>query len=238
MIPKRIYYIWLGKKPISKKIQENINSWKNLNPDFEICRIDESNFDINEYRYIKEAYEAGYWAYASDLVRLVVIYRNGGFYFDTDTKMIRSLNSLLKYKSVWALETPGIVASGLIIGANKGDRNLKNLIQIYKNKKFDSNDLYNVLTTKIISEYFQSKGLKLINKQQVLKDGTIILPSDYFAPYHWWGGGHLTKRTIAIQQYDKSWDNNKSISLLNKVKLNFKHNFPSLFFLMRRIKKS
>ena len=126
MIHKRIYYIWLGKKPINEELKNNIKSWKKYNPDFEVYKIDESNFDINKYPYIKQAYDSGNWAYASDLVRLVVIYQNGGFYFDTDTKIIKSLDSLLAYKSVWALETPGIVASGLIIGAQKGDDDLKN----------------------------------------------------------------------------------------------------------------
>lgn len=236
MIPQKIYYIWIGGQPINEEIQSNIESWKKYNPSFTICKIDESNFNINKYSYIKDAYNSGNFAYASDLIRLVVLYQHGGFYFDTDTKLIKPLNNLLKYKSIWALETPGIVASGLIIGTQKKDDDLKNLIDIYKHKKFDPEHLYDLLTTKIVSEYFQTKGLKPINKFQILRNKTVIFPSDYFAPYHWWGGGHITKNTIAIQQYTKKWGSQDKISLIGKLKLNFKYNYPRLSSLIKKIK--
>ena len=236
MIPKRIYFIWIGDKPIPKFALKNINSWKELNPTFEICKINEKNFDIESFPYIRDAYESGNYAYASDIIRLVTIYDNGGFYFDTDTRLVKPLTPFLNYKSVWALETPGIVASGLVIGAQKNDDDLKNLIEIYKNIKYDPNNLYNLLTTKIVSEYFLSKGLKRVNKFQVLDNKTAIFPSDYFAPYHWWQGGHVTKNTVAIQQYNNSWGSKNQVELKDKIKLDFKHKFPRIFFGLKKIK--
>ncbi|WP_348636343.1 glycosyltransferase family 32 protein, partial [Lactobacillus kefiranofaciens] len=83
-IPKRIYYVWLEKNPLPKVVQKNLKNWKEVNPDFKIIRIDESNFDIKKYKYIEEAYRDKNWAFASDVVRLDIIYNYGGFYFDTD----------------------------------------------------------------------------------------------------------------------------------------------------------
>ena len=88
-----------------------------------------------------------------------------------------------------------------------------------------------------MSNYFRTKGLRLINKFQKLENNTVIFPSDYFAPYHWWGGGRITKNTMAIQQYSKTWDSkDNSISFIRKVKLNFKHHFPRIFQFLKNIK--
>lgn len=58
MIPKIIHYCWFGKKPKPVKTEEYILSWKKYCPDYEIREWNESNFDINENAYCREAYEA------------------------------------------------------------------------------------------------------------------------------------------------------------------------------------
>lgn len=78
-IPKKIFYVWLGKNELPKIVKENLQNWQEFNPDFQIIRIDESNFNISKYKYVEEAYKDKNWAFASDLVRLDVIYNNGGF---------------------------------------------------------------------------------------------------------------------------------------------------------------
>ena len=57
MIPKRIIYVWFGKKEKPKNVQECINTWKEKMPDWEFLEINESNFDINYNNYVKKAYE-------------------------------------------------------------------------------------------------------------------------------------------------------------------------------------
>ena len=84
MIPKKIYYVWFGKKPLTEKIKQNIRTWKKFNPDFEIIQINEENFDISKYSFVKEAYHHKKWAFASDVARLDTIYNHGGFYFDVE----------------------------------------------------------------------------------------------------------------------------------------------------------
>lgn len=228
MIPKRMFYVWFGKSPLTLQVKENLISWQNKNPDYELIRIDETNFDVNKFSFIRDAYNSKNWAFASDMARLIVIYQNGGFYFDTDVKMLKSLNKLINYKSVWGMEMPGLINSGLIIGAQSGDDDIGNLINIYRNKMFDSNNINAMLTPRIITDYFVSKGLINKNIIQVLDNGTTIFPADYFAPYHWWGGGHITENTIALQQYQKSWGKRhieKSTILLAR----FHYTFPNLY---------
>lgn len=232
MIPKKIYYVWFGTKKPNLQAEKNIRNWKNLNPDFEVIKVNENNFNIDKYPFISQAYKSKNWAFASDLARLIIIYQNGGFYFDTDVKMIKPLDNILNNKSVWGMEFPGLINSGLIIGANKGDDDLRNLIKIYEKKDFDSKKLNAMLTPRIVSDYFLEKGLKNNNKVQKLKNGTVIYPTDYFAPLHWWGGGKITNRTIAVHEYNKSWGDkkiNRSVILLAK----FHYRFPSLYSTLR-----
>lgn len=50
-----------------------IASWKKYCPDYEIKLWNESNFDIDLYPYVKEAYEAKWVAFVSDVARLYAL---------------------------------------------------------------------------------------------------------------------------------------------------------------------
>ena len=63
-------------------------------PDYEIIRWDESNFDVGQHPFVREAYKAKVWAFVSDYARLKVVYDNGGIYLDTDVETLR--NNALK----------------------------------------------------------------------------------------------------------------------------------------------
>lgn len=57
MIPKKIYYVWLGGNPLPAKIQANIATWREFNPDYEIIEINESNCDLDQYQFVRTAYD-------------------------------------------------------------------------------------------------------------------------------------------------------------------------------------
>lgn len=235
MIPKRIFYVWFGDQPLPKQYEEYIEGWHRLNPDFEIKCINENNFDIKKYRFAYEAYKAKKWAFVSDVARLDVIYNNGGIYLDTDVELIKGLSNLLSYRSVWALENSDSIASGLIIGAEKHDTNIKNILEIYKKLSYAHPNGRKIVTVPLISKYFLKQGFKRKNKKQVLNDGTVILPSEYFAPYHYWGGGHITSRTIGIHKYAASWNDNKRPTFFSfeGIKSETKLLMPDLFFFLK-----
>lgn len=237
MIPKTIYYVWFGSNPLPLEYKEYIKGWKKLNPDFQIKCINESNFDVNKYRFTKEAYKAKKWAFVSDVARLEVIYNNGGIYLDTDVELLKPLDSLLKYKSVWALENSDSINSGLIIGAEKENRDIKNILRIYKNLSFDNPNGVNIITVSIISDYFLKHGFVRKNKLQVINNDTLILPVEYFAPLHYWGGGHVTKRTMGIHRYGASWQSKEMPGFFSKfaMKREAKLIFPTVYFMLKDI---
>ena len=63
MIPKKIHYCWFGGNPLPEDTQRYIESWKKFCPDYEIIEWNESNFDIDIYPYVREAYDNKKYAF-------------------------------------------------------------------------------------------------------------------------------------------------------------------------------
>ena len=95
-IPKVIHYCWFGKGKMPKLAEKCIESWKTYCPDYKIVCWTEENFDIQENRYAREAYEAGKWAFVSDYARLKVLYEEGGVYLDTDVELLKPLDKRIE----------------------------------------------------------------------------------------------------------------------------------------------
>ena len=72
MIPKIIHYCWFGGKPLPDEVKKYMETWKKYCPYYEIIEWNESNFDVNQNQYCREAYEAGKWAFVSDYARLKI----------------------------------------------------------------------------------------------------------------------------------------------------------------------
>lgn len=53
-IPKIIHYVWLGSGKMSPFIQDCVDSWKRVMPDYEIKCWNEQNFDVNSVVWVKK----------------------------------------------------------------------------------------------------------------------------------------------------------------------------------------
>ena len=91
MIPKIIHYCWFGPNPLPPMVE----SWRAKLPGYELRAWTEKTFDIDRLDYTREAYEAGKYAFVSDVARLYALEREGGIYLDTDMEVIRSIDDLL-----------------------------------------------------------------------------------------------------------------------------------------------
>lgn len=210
MIPKTIYYTWFGGNELPSSVKMNIESWARTNPDYRIVQVDETRTDLfnySDYTFSKEAYEAGKWAFVSDIARLHLIYEHGGIYLDTDVELFKSLDNFLHFSEVWSRENRHTIASGLFFAAEKNSVNIKKILEIYTEKKFEIDKLKELSTVSIISKYFWEQGLTLDNKEVSMIDNTAILPTNYFAPIHYWGGGEINNSSFAVHKYDASWLN-------------------------------
>lgn len=208
MIPKIIHYVWLGNKPKPKKIEKCIASWYKFCSDYEINEWNETNFDINCHQFVKDAYEAGNYAFASDVIRLIVLYRFGGIYVDSDVELLRPLDTLLDNKAFVGFETYEYVNSGQILGTEKNNPIINEHLGQYDTLKYnESNALSEITCPKLLTELLLSKGLKPNNREQIVS-GMHIYPSDYFNPFDARTGKmKKTENSYSVHWSAHSWIN-------------------------------
>lgn len=92
---KKIHICWFGGN-MPDSVKRNLDCWRRLNPDYEIRLHDESSVDVSAYPYAQRATAAKRWGFVTDIVRLIVLLREGGWYFDADVEPIRPLDTLDK----------------------------------------------------------------------------------------------------------------------------------------------
>lgn len=206
MIPKKIHYIWFGGNPLSPLALRCIESWKEQCPDYDIVRWDETNFDISQNRYCRDAYEQGKWAFLSDYARLWVLVHEGGIYMDTDVELLKPLDSFLQEEAFSGFESEGSVPTGLM--ASRKDFPLfVDLLKDYDDRDFILPDGSLNMTTNVvyITESCKRNGLILNGEKQTVA-GFTLYPKDYFCPKDYSTKKlEITPNTHAIHHFDGSW---------------------------------
>lgn len=106
MIPKIVHYCWFGGKNIPADLQNYIDGWHELLPDFEFKCWNEASFDIeSSIPFVKEAYQVKKYAFVADYVRMWAMYQYGGLYMDTDVKLLKRLDDYMqRYRFFTAME--------------------------------------------------------------------------------------------------------------------------------------
>ena len=190
-----------------KLAEKCLKSWKKFCPDYEIVCWNEDNFDINENRYAREAYEAKKWAFVSDYVRLKVLYENGGIYLDTDVELIKPLDKLIEIGGFMGFDDCGIVSTGLGFACEKGNELVGRFLKDYEDISFILSDgSYDITpcpdrNTKTLLEL----GMDTNNKDQIFM-GIRMLPEDYLCPVKYYTGKKvITKNTYSIHHFSASW---------------------------------
>jgi hypothetical protein len=205
-IPKKIHYCWYGGQPLPSLAKRCLKSWKIHLADYEVKRWDENNTDLLSNQYVREAYQAGKYAFVSDYVRLKVLYEEGGIYMDTDVELIKNLDTFLHHHAFCGFQNPTLISLG-VIGSVRNHNFIRSILDIYDCLRFvdEENHLDLTPNTVRITNYAVKKGLELNDKLQNFNDLTVY-PSEYFCPknydeYYF----NITKNTKALHHYAGSW---------------------------------
>lgn len=206
MIPKIIHYVWLGGNELPPIAKKCIESWKKFCPDFEIMRWDESNVDLSKYEFVQQAYDAKKFAFASDVIRFEKLYEYGGIYLDIDVELLKTLDEFLNLNCFTGFECSNAINPGIIFGTEKHNQDLKNILEIYSNRKFIENGKMDLTTVcDIVTDYYKKFGLNINNTTQTLPN-IKIFASEYFSPINYYTNKKkLTKNTHSIHWYSASW---------------------------------
>jgi mannosyltransferase OCH1-like enzyme len=207
-IPLKVHLIWIGGDP-PDYLKLFMKSFEKNMPEFEIKLwgnkdLTKKNFPLT-YEYIKKAkkyqgkpmredkdlgghilrdinmkpYTHAKWAQITDLMRLEIVYRNGGFYFDTTFEILKPMYNLLnkKTKFVGCNEVPRFknvsFLSNSFFGAIKKSPILKRLLSKSKLNKIRFDSIY--VDNETGPSYLRS-GIRTT-------DDFHIYPSKYFYPF-------------------------------------------------------
>lgn len=206
MIPKIIHYCWFGHNKLPNDTKRYIQTWMKYCPDYEIKEWNESNFDINCCKFIRQAYDSRAWAFVSDYARLKIVYEHGGIYLDTDVELLKNLDFLLDnsfFASIGQIEN--LCATGLGYGAEAGNPVVKRMMEIYESMDFDLEKKEEIACPYINDSVIKSFGYK--TSDEVVKvNGMTILPPRYMDPLSPGDSKNLLcDDTISIHHYSASW---------------------------------
>ncbi|MEO6532845.1 MAG: glycosyltransferase, partial [Pseudolysinimonas sp.] len=109
MIPKKIHYCWLSGDPKPPEIQECIDSWQKVMPDYELICWDMDRFDVDSVPFVREAVSVRKWAFAADYIRLFAVQSEGGIYLDSDVLVKQRFDDYLAYDFFSSVEYHGNV---------------------------------------------------------------------------------------------------------------------------------
>jgi mannosyltransferase OCH1-like enzyme len=107
-VPKALHFIWMGPRPFPENSTLNLISWKERHPSWNfffwtdkperspplegVHRRLISDLDLGQFQRFFE--ESDNWSEKSDLIRFMIMYKEGGIYVDHDVKCIRALDPL------------------------------------------------------------------------------------------------------------------------------------------------
>ena len=194
MIDKRIFYCWFGNGEMSDLNKKCMESWKKCCPDYEIVRIDESNFDYNITPYAKEAYEHGNWSYVSNAARLEFLKNNNGFYLDTDVELFKSLDELRQFDGGFITEfDTGQPDSGVL---GRGEQFPKFYEEVYS--RLVPGTVLHKEFIQVLYRDYDVHGEAV----RTFSDGFTVLGEEFFPTAR---TGLYTSATIGIHYFENTW---------------------------------
>lgn len=210
MIPKKIHYIWMGNKPLSKLSQACILSWKEKLNDYEIIEWNERNLDLDkiskENKFFAECRRRNLYAYMADYLRLYILYSEGGIYLDTDMLILKNLDCFLDKDIVMGHASYGKIGTGFIAVEPKSSI-IKKILDFYDEEVWNC-DLF--IIPDVIEYVFKKNNIDFK-----------IYDKEYFSPCAYdknFECSDVTENTYMIHWYEGTWKLNKHVQLFLMTK--------------------
>jgi mannosyltransferase OCH1-like enzyme len=210
-IPKVLHFIWLGPRPFPDKSILNLKSWQDLHPKWKMNFWTDSKerplpIAGMKLRLLQEGFLGPFrklfsstqnWAEKSDLLRYMILFREGGVYIDHDVEAKRSISSLVThYDFVIGLEAFGnhpttnssVNVCNALIMSRPGHPIVRNAIKIVRQRwnemanRFPNNNLSDNVQ-RVIASTYDSMVIAVKKKRNLYRNKDIVLPNSYFYSY-------------------------------------------------------
>ena len=206
-IPKIIHYAWFGgEKPAY--LLNNIKSWEKYMPDYEIKEWNEQNWNVNKNNFSQYFAQKKLWGFASDPLRVDVLYKFGGIYLDSDVYLTQSLKPFEELPLFMSMHFSNAIGTALI-GSRKENPIMGELAAYYDSitvEQIESGN-FDAVSNGIFTRYFinKYKTFKFTNRKQVFDDGTVIFPNYTFVV-----PAYFHSKNFAIHQLEGTWQSASS----------------------------
>ncbi len=214
MIDKTVHYIWLGEHEKPKQIKECFSSWKANLKGYKFQEWSLSNIPRDIF-FVEKMIELQQWAFASDYLRVYILYNYGGIYLDTDMVVYKSFDPLLHTHFFIGKESDLTISAG-IIGAIKNHYILKECLSLYSS--YNNSESFSLFLSKkitiplIITQVLNASLSTNGNNLEKIKNITIY-PSEYFYPIKFSERNTVSsfvptnQNTYTLHLWEASWHN-------------------------------
>lgn len=207
--------------------------WKKLMPDYQLQVWDKSRYEeiSNKPQYVQEAYRQKKWAFVCDWLRAYVLYKEGGWYFDSDVQLFRSVDNLSSHRFVSAVEFDrtqyehhrqtgegrlGMQMQAAFLGSEAGHPFLHDVLDFYRKAKFEFVGHESLISPVIYATLAERYGFRYENVRQDLQEGMYLEPSEVVLPYAGWinsaSGTPLALHHCAHSWVDRPWGTNMRLA--------------------------
>ncbi len=204
MVEKIIHYVWLGdeKSLITKAA---IKNWKTkLSSEWKIIEWNEKNIPM-DIPFVSYWIKKKNYAFVSDFVGMYVVEKYGGIYMDTDMFIQKPIPKKWLNGELCIPRTTRNWYGLAFFIAQKNNKILKLLIEIYQTTYFKNNDnykklVYSLLITQIMHDIFGKNNMK----ENCHLGNIFILPHNE-VQLDYEDGQNIIKHFFAGAWYPEDW---------------------------------
>jgi mannosyltransferase OCH1-like enzyme len=192
MIPRVIHRVWLGPNPLPPRAERYWDAFAAVHPDWQLRTWRDD--DVVDFSVAHLFASCSSRAMEADLVRLELLWREGGIYVDTDVEPVRSMEPLLAHRLVLGHVGDGYLQTA-VIGAVAGQAGLGRLVRSLAGLEKLPPGRANVVTGPYAVTLVLGEDPDLH-----------LLEPDVLYPWRW--GEQPCRpgpRTVALHHWDKSW---------------------------------
>ena len=230
MIPKIIHFTWFSGDPYPQLIQDCIDSWHKVMPDYEYVLWDYNKIKDIDSIWLKECLAQKKWAFAADFVRLYALFYYGGIYLDTVVEVYKPLDKFLEQRAFIGREgvhyillekEVNVFLTSHCMGAEAGHPFIKDCLDYYSGRHFircDSESIpKNLRLDMLMMPYIQSEIAKGYgynpslkeDRLQTLNEGVIVYPSPIL------GALSKNEKSYICHLANGSWREEKWVDSIN-----------------------
>ena len=204
-----VFGVWLGGGQPSPLAEQCMDTWPE---DAKLwcgrAQLSSVIPDVSSIPYFKSAYDAGHWAGASDVARLMLLWELGGTYLDVDVQVLKP--ELLAELEVQALR------DGRLIVGREDEKFMCNAVMIAPPKHPVIGALLERYKRTRFEDTFEGSTTGATMLTDAVNQGekgatTQVMPPWTFYPWHWRdkesrnGSGQIDERAITAHHWEGSW---------------------------------